>query len=107
VKLAGGNDKVHQAAEGPHGAGSHGPLNTELFNLLILRRWTACYPQDSRRSNDPAVFWSRRRAFIDRVSYFQAFAVAAEPHLPASLVRELAAVITRAVEATEAGAGSA
>jgi hypothetical protein len=58
----------------------------------------------ARRSGDPAAFWSRRRAFIDRVPYFQAFAVAAEPHLPASLVRELAAVITSAVEATTAAA---
>jgi hypothetical protein len=58
----------------------------------------------ARRSGDPAAFWSRRRAFIDRVPYFQAFAVAAEPHLPASLVRDLAAVITSAVEATTAAA---
>jgi hypothetical protein len=32
--------------------------------------------------------------------YFQAFAETTEPHLPASLARELATVITIAVEAT-------
>jgi hypothetical protein len=53
-----------------------------------------------RRSDDPAVFWNHRRAFIDRVPYFQAFAVAVEPHLPASLARELAAVIASTVEVT-------
>ena len=53
-----------------------------------------------RRSNHPDIFWNRRRAFIDRVPYFQAFAAAADPYLPESLVRELTAVVTGAVEAT-------
>jgi hypothetical protein len=53
-----------------------------------------------RRSDDPLAFWNHRLAFIDRVPYFQAFAGAAEPHLPAPLARELATVITISVETT-------
>jgi hypothetical protein len=52
------------------------------------------------RSGEPAAFWGRRRAFIDRVPYFEAFAVAAEAQLPVSLARELNAAVGRAAEAT-------
>jgi hypothetical protein len=41
------------------------------------------------RSGEPAPFWRCRRAFIDRVPYFEVFAATAEAKLPASLPREL------------------
>ena len=60
----------------------------------------AAITRRGRRSDSPDTFWNRRRAFIDRVPYFKAFAAAAEPHLPASLARELTAVVTGAAKAT-------
>lgn len=60
----------------------------------ILRR--------ARRFADPAVFWVSRQAFVDRVSYFQAFARAALPVLPSALALELDLVLAAAIDATSA-----
>lgn len=54
----------------------------------------------ARRAPDSRSYWGTRRAFIKRVPYFRAFAAAAEPYLPAGLARELAAVVSRAHDAT-------
>ena len=58
--------------------------------------------RQARRAGDAKAFWGTRRQFIRRVPFDRTFAVAAEPHLPAALARELVTVVGHAYEATAA-----
>jgi hypothetical protein len=58
----------------------------------ILRR--------AARTDDAAVFWQRRAAFVGRVGYFTAYSAQAGPHLPASMRTELISVVDMASRAT-------
>jgi hypothetical protein len=65
----------------------------------------AAITRRGRRAPDERLYWDRRQAFVARVPYFQAFAAAAEPHLPVSLARELQRIVDIATDVTSAYRG--